>query len=340
MHVGKSFPFFGVLLWTRREILLFTILSTIPVLLHELLGWTWLSIPWVPIAMVGTAVAFITGFKNNACYDRLWEARQIYGAIVNSSRSWGIMVLDFVTPKMSFTPIGGEELSAVHRRLIYRHLAWLHAMRYQLRAPRPWENVQLRHNAEFKRRFFSAEEDSTRLEDALTPLLAADEKALVLGRTNVAAQLLAQQSRDLRELLTVGVIEDFRHMELEKMLVDFYTQQGKCERIKNFPYPRQFATANMVFVRIFILLVPFGMLGEFGNLGHGLVWLTVPFSVLVCWVFNTMEKIGESTENPFEGGANDVPITAITRNIEIDLREMLGEKNIPAPTKATNEILM
>ena len=96
----------------------------------------------------------------------------------------------------------------------------------------------------------------------------------------------------------------------------------------------------MVFVKIFLLLVPFGMLGEFAKQGEGFVWLTIPFSILVCWIFNTMEKIGESTENPFEGGANDVPITAITRSIEIDLREMLGEKDIPAPLTPVNDILM
>lgn len=129
-------------------------------------------------------------------------------------------------------------------------------------------------------------------------------------------------------------------MELEKVLVDLYAQQGKCERIKNFPYPRQFGTLNLIFTRLFINLVPFGMLGEFSKLGDGAIWLTVPFSALVAWVFNMMEKIGEATENPFEGSANDVPITAITRTIEIDLREMLGERDIPPPLQPKNNILM
>jgi putative membrane protein len=80
-------------------------------------------------------------------------------------------------------------------------------------------------------------------------------------------------------------------------------------------------------------------LDEFDALGEGFVWLTVPASTVVAWVFHTMDKIGEASENPFEGGPNDVPITAMCRTIEIDLREMLGERDVPAPIEAENNIL-
>ena len=87
-------------------------------------------------------------------------------------------------------------------------------------------------------------------------------------------------------------------------------------------------------------MLPFGILNEFQKLGDDFVWLTIPFSVIVSWVFTSMEKVGESTENPFEGSANDVPITAMSRTIEIDLRDMLDEENLPAPIAAENKILM
>jgi len=303
------------------------------------LGWTWLTIPWVPIALVGTAVAFITGFKNNATYDRLWEARQIYGAIVNTSRAWGILVIDFVTDKQTKAALSQEALRSVHTRLMHRHIAWLHALRFQLRQPRAWEHMIKVYNREYLK-WYTVDEVENKVEDALSGLITGEERNYVFSKTNPATQLIALQSKDLRELLDAGLIEDFRHMELEKLLVDLYAQQGKCERIKNFPYPRQFATLNLMFTRLFITLVPLGMLGEFAKMGGGFVWLTIPFSALVGWVFNMMEKIGESTENPFEGGANDVPITAITRTIEIDLREMLDEENIPPPLTPQNNILM
>ena len=123
------------------------------------------------------------------------------------------------------------------------------------------------------------------------------------------------------------------------MLAELLAQQGASERIKNFPYPRQYATLNLWFVKIFVVLIPLGMLQEFEKLGGNLVWLSIPFSALAGWIFTTMEKIGESSESPFEGSANDVPITAMSRGIEIDLRQMLGETEVPATIQPEHNIL-
>lgn len=340
MHAGNNFTFKEVILWTRRDIYQLLIISAIPTALYVFFGWKWLMLPWLPIALLGTAVAFVVGFKNNASYDRLWEARRIWGAIVNSSRSWGIMVKDYVTNKHAKTPLAEAELREVHRQLFYRHFAWLTALRYQLREARAWEGVYKAHNVEYKNKWFKVEEQENKLADALKPYLSEEEYALVMTKSNKAAQIIALQSEHLRKLLDLGLIEDFRHMELEKLLVEFYNHQGASERIKNFPYPRQFATLNLWFIKIFVLLLPLGMLQEFEKFNNHLVWLAIPFSVLSGWIFTTMEKIGEASESPFEGSANDVPITAISRTIEIDLREMLHEKDIPPPLKPVNNILV
>jgi ion channel-forming bestrophin family protein len=127
---------------------------------------------------------------------------------------------------------------------------------------------------------------------------------------------------------------------MENVLKDLYQHQGGCERIKNFPYPRQFASINLFFIRLLLIILPFGMLNEFSRLGQHLVWLTIPFTMLVGWVFGTLEQVGEATENPFEGGANDVPITTLSRNIEIDLRDMLGESQLPLAIAPQHEILL
>ncbi len=133
-------------------------------------------------------------------------------------------------------------------------------------------------------------------------------------------------------------------IELEKILGQLYDHQGRSERIKNFPYPRQFATINQMFIRLFVTILPFGILQEFARLaeehGEWFIWGTVPCSLVVSWVFYLMERIGESTENPFEGSANDVPITNISRTIEIDLRDMLDEKELPPPVTAQSQILL
>lgn len=332
MHAGRRFKLGEVLYWTRRDIYFFIYLSTIPTALYAIFDFTWLVLPWVAIALVGTAAAFLVGFKNTQTYNRLWEARQIYGSIINTSRTLGILVRDTINTEETTT-----------RRIIYRHIAWLTALRYQLREPRTWENMNLKSNIEYSR-FFKVPEKETPLETELEKFLSPEELKEILTKKNRATQLIALQSKELKRLKEEGKISELDFVELEQTLSALYDHQGRAERIKNFPYPRQFATINQMFVRLFIGMLPFGILHEIGKLsqtfGSWFVWVTIPCSVTVAFVFHVMERIGESTENPFEGGANDVPITAISRTIEIDLKDMLNEKDLPSPLTPVNNILL
>lgn len=339
MHAGRNYTFKEVLYWTRRDIFKLLVIASVPTLCYKVLGWTWLALPWLPIALLGTAVAFVVGFKNNASYDRMWEARKAWGAIVNASRGWGIMLKDYITNKHAQHPLSEKDLQALKISFVNRHLAYLVALRYSLRENRTWESTNQKHNAEYKNKWFSVPEQPGDLRKELLGYLPVEEVEFIMSKSNKAAQIISMQSGELRKLLDRGLIEDFRHMELEKILLEFYNQQGVSERIKNFPYPRQYATLNLYFIRIFVCLIPLGMFREFDNMGE-MFWLAIPFSVLSGWIFTTLEKIGESTESPFEGSANDVPITAISRIIEIDLKEMFGLDNIPVPLKPENNILV
>jgi putative membrane protein len=330
--------------WTRRETVLLALIAFLPVVAYEVFDQRWLHLPWLPIAVVGTAVAFIISFQNNASYDRVWEARKIWGGIVNTSRAWGVVVKDFITNAFADEKVSQAELDAIHGELICRHIAWLTALRHAMREPRPWEEA-LQHptNKEWAD-MIGVREHRHSLEEELEGNMPPDELAFVLSKSNKPAQISSLQSKRLRELRTRSLIEDFRHMEMENVLIELYALQGKSERIKNFPYPRQYATLNSTFMWIFVILLPFGVMFEFDKIGAEVaaaypligkyfVWLSIPFSVLVMWVFNTMERIGRVSENPFEGTPNDVPITTIARGIEIDLREMIGQdpSKIPAP---------
>lgn len=328
MHTGNHYTFTEFIMWTRRDIYTLLVVGAIPTVLYQVFGLTWLAIPWVPVALIGTGAAFIVGFKNTQTYNRLWESRQIWGAIINTSRSLGIMTKDFVVDDR-----------ATHQQILYRHFAWLTALRFQLRESRTWENSNKPYNKEY-RNFFSIPEWESKLDNELKKYLPDNELRYILGKKNRATQLISLQSKHFRELKEAGKIDPLNYIELENMLVNLYDQQGKCERIKNFPYPRQFASINLFFVRLLVLLLPFGMLNEFQKLGENFVWLTIPFSVIVSWVFTSMEKVGESTENPFEGGPNDIPITALSRTIEIDLRDMLDETDLPAPLAPVKNILL
>lgn len=333
MHAGRRFTPKEFIFWTRRTIYKVFILSFIPTLCYYL-GANFLSLPWQPIAILGTAVAFIVGFKNNASYARLWEARQIYGAIINDSRFFAYTLRDAL-----------NENSEEVKTIFYRHFAWLTALRFQLREARAWENMNQKSNIEYLS-FYDIPERTTTLEEELKPYLSSPDCEYILTKKNRATQLSALQSKNLAKLYKEEKLNDFQWNLLQQSLSKFTDNQGKAERIKNFPYPRNFSSITTYLLILFVLSVPFGLLHEFEKLGQGTilenysVWLNVPFSMILTWVFITLDTVGESSMNPFEGSANDVPITQISRTIEIEMRDMLNEENLPLPITPKNNILL
>lgn len=339
MYTGRIFKVKPLLKSTAKIILKISTWAAIVVCLYEYAGVKWLKIPWVPMTLVGTAVAFYLGFKNNSAYARTWEARKIWGAIVNLSRGWGILVRDFITDEFAHDSVSDQELKKIHRRLIYRHIAWLYRLKRQLRVIKEWEHDK-EYNNNFRERYIKQLFPWDTPEQELQNFISIEESEKLLARKNPATQLIAHQSAELKSLKRQGLIDNFRHIEMEKMLVDFYTQQGKCERIKNFPLPRQYATVSIYFVLILILLLPLGLLSAFAGLGPHMVWGVVPFTVLIGWIFWFMELVGDFAENPFENLMFDIPMDSLTRTIEIDLREMLGETDLPEPITAKDNFVM
>ncbi|MBK8143804.1 MAG: hypothetical protein IPK62_01790 [Bacteroidetes bacterium] len=135
-------------------------------------------------------------------------------------------------------------------------------------------------------------------------------------------------------------IDDFEHSDLVKHINELFNLQGGCERIKSTPLFRQYSIFSRVFVLLFIFLLSFGLLRDLNALADWGVWLTIPFSMLISWVFFTMEQIGEFSENPFDNAVNDIPISTICRNIEIDIKELLNESNLPAKLNPVNDVLL
>ncbi|KUG12019.1 multidrug transporter [Elizabethkingia sp. HvH-WGS333] len=335
MHTGKRYTPFEFAKWTKRDTFLMLIIATVPTILY-VIGWKFIGLPWQPVAILGTAVAFIVGFKNNASYNRIWEARQIYGAIINDSRSFAYSVRD---------TLGGKESSVV-KRIFYRHFAWLTALRFQLREPRTWENMSQKSNSVYRNSRYEIPELNSNLEEELKQYLSGEELEYILSKKNKATQLTALQSEEFGELKKAGEINDFQWTLLQQSIIKFTDDQGKAERIKNFPYPRNFASIATYLLFIFVILAPFGLVKEMDKLGEGTflqgytVWFNIPFSAIIAWAFHTLDTVGESSVNPFEGSANDVPITQISRTIEIDMRDMLDEKELPQPITPKNNIVL
>ncbi len=364
MFIKRAFPILKVIGWNRRHLVLLAIYNAIPIILFSIYGFHFLSLPWRPIALLGTVLGFFLGFKNKICYSRIWEARKIWGGIVNASRFWAIMVMDYIqNSKSPSRKISEAELRRIHLTLVNRHIAWMTAHRYALRQEKPWENAySVRSNVRFMKNV-PIDEWETPLMQELEKYLGDEELDFLSKHRNIPNLLLARQSRELKSLEKRGLLRHFCYLEMMKHLDQLVQLQGKNERIKGFPYPRQLATLNFWLQWIFIFLLPFGVmvpfyemgatlsnhyaeLGEIGTITesivHNFVWLSVPFCTLVAWVFNTIERVGEVSENPFDGTANDVPITSMSRNIERDLKELLDypKEEIPDPIEPIEGILL
>ena len=302
------------------------------------------TIPWLPLSLIGTAVTFYVGFKNNQAYDRLWEARTVWGSIVNTSRMWGSNIKALVVPA-AVGVTTDQGLLDLQKAMVYRQIAWLYQLRRQLLEPTAWEHVSqpgpYRRNALQRVQktglgLFGEDITADRLHRYLSP---AELEALPAYK-NAAAQLLDQQSQHVARLRKSGHVGDFEHMALQSLLNGFYEHQGKAERIKKTPFPRQFASFGFLMVGIFIAMLPFGFFSEFAKIGDYGIWLAVPFVILISWVYVVMELVGDYSENPFEGMVNDVPMLALTRTIEIDLLQQLGEADLPAPIQPINHVLL
>lgn len=304
--------------------------SAIVYTMYAYVGLKFLRIPFLPIATIGTAVAFYVGFKNNAAYDRFWEGRKIWGGIVNSSRSWATFVMSYIGPGQD------GEFAKKRHEFIYRHIAWINALRLQLRKnsrffdkPARATRRRLENHKEHMRNDWDKE---------ISPFLEEQEFNDVSAMANPATHMLTTQGTELATLVKDKKLDLFHQLAMMEVVEELYTLQGKCERIKNTPFPRQYAEYSRWFTRVFIFMVPFGLLDVFvGKVNQPLTItqlclaaLPMIFSAgLITWVFVSMEAIGDMSEDPFERSMNDVPMNALCRTIEIDLRQMLGETDLP-----------
>ncbi len=310
----------------RLQAIVFVI-SGLVFFLYNFLHITSIAIPFLPVATIGTAVAFYVGFKNNSAYDRLWEARRI----------WGAMVMDVVASRHD-----SPEAASVKKQLLYRHMAWMNMLRLQLRRNPVFKESWYVSSPKLQvvRDVFGDEKFEHRAHEIMSKFLSADERKEFEHRANIASALMKQQNEDLIKLKNKGWLDEYEHSDMSKLILEFYNQQGASERIKSFPFPRQYASFSTVFVFIFIGLLPFSLIGELAKLNAGITWMVIPFTMLISWVFIVMEQIGDASENPFDNSINDVPMTAICRNVEIEFREMLGEKELPPRIEPVKGILM
>ena len=269
---------------------------------------------FTPIGVLGSALAIFIAFRNNSAYGRWWEARQLWGGIVNSSRVFARLTITFADSHSHQENYDKSRSERFKKEVVYAAVAWVHALRLHLRNQEEW--------------------------DQLSHLLSdADYKELV-GAQNKPAYLQLMIARKIYEAMSNGTLGGFDSFQMEGQLLALANYQGGAERIKNTPLPRQYDFFTRAFVIIFAAMLPFGLLGFFqSELLLPYSWLIIPLAILISGVFIIMERTGAANEDPFENKVTDVPLTALCNTIERDLRELLGEKDLPEKVLPANGYL-
>ena len=291
----------GVLFHNMGRISAFTLIGCFAAFQKEfslIMGWEILVMPAIPVSILGGALAIFLAFRNNHAYDRWWEARKVWGGIVNASRTMTMMILSFGSTHYNKENVTEEQVKSWQKELIYRHLAWVNSLVQYLR--------------------------THHLHEDYSHYISKEELELVKTKNNLPAHLIYIQGLRLKEGFEQGIIEDFRHMELVNMIKELNTLQGQAERIKKTVFPYYYNYFTRVFMWVFILAFPFVLVSV------SAWWVSIPMSVVISFVFSILEKSGTMTEEPFEDRAADTPMSSITRSIEIDVLEMLGDENIPS----------
>lgn len=245
-----------------------------------------LTIPFSIVAFLGTAISLLLSFKLSQSYDRWWEARKIWGSIVNDSRS-------FVVQLKNFTDGADPELV---KRMGFRQMGWCYVLGNDLRKL---------DSLEVAKKFVSTEE--------LEVLKTSQNRALTL---------LDFHNRDLLELHKTGKVNDYQQIQIDNTIVRLCASMGKSERIKNTYFPKTYRLTLHFFIYIFLISLSLS-LTELNNM------IEIPFMMVISLPFFLLEKIAITIQDPFENVPSDTPITSIARTIEINLKQLLGEKEIP-----------
>lgn len=273
------------------------------------------ALPLVPLSVLITAMSIFLGFQINQCYERWWEARRLWGQLVNGSRSFGRQTTTLVTAAR-VAALGDESHAArLQRELVFRQIAYVNALRMTLR---------------------SGGELPDQDRQSLGAWLDQEEVARLRDARNAPVQLLQRQGERLAAVFGSDMAEQQILLQLDDTLSEMYDVQGGCERIKRTAFPDRFRFHTHLFVWMVATLIPFSLI-ETDKTFDVIAIIT---ETLLAFVFVTIERLGSELRDPFENSVNDIPMSAICRTIEIDLRQQLGETELPAPLQPVKGVLM
>lgn len=297
--------------YSWKNILYSLICSTAAWFVHVELGLTKLAIPISVVAILGTALAIILGFRNSSAYDRWWEARKIWGGVVNESRTFTRQAMTIDDPRNI-----PAELREVITRAIRQQIAWVYALKLQLR------NIT----------------DKDTWDQEVGSHLRPEDYEFIMGRSNKVTQLGMLNGYIIKELQAHEAMDIFSYIQMDDTITRLTDLQGRAERIKSTPLPRPYDYYTMAFLSLFVFFFPFAFVETFITLSASV--LIIPVTVIVSWIFYQIYVFGKVLSNPFENWKTDVALAAISRVIEIDLKEVIEEDEIPKPLVPEGGALM
>jgi ion channel-forming bestrophin family protein len=253
----------------------------------------------LPLTLFGTALALFIGFCVNAAYARWWEARGLWGLMINASRNVARQAISFCDESVP------GAIEGLAREIARGQIAYVHVLRTSLRG-QPM--------ADEARRYLPAEQ--------------VEGLARIANKHNM---ILTDMALMAARALKSGMLDPYARVRIEATLVDIANAQGGMERIKNTPLPSQYRFFPLIFAHVFCIILPFAVVQKLG--------IYTPFgSAFVGLMFLMAVQIGLDLMDPFADDIYDVPMTAMCRTIEIDLLQMLGEP-APEPVRPVDGIL-
>lgn len=247
-----------------------------------------LSIPLSAPMIMGTVISLLLAFRSNQAYDRWWEARMIWGAIVNDSRTLARQI-----KTLSKEAYQGEEFFFFKQRFIKRQIAWCYSLSRSLR----------NQDGAF----------------GLEKYLVKSDLHHLTNYSNTPMALLELHGNDIQQALENGWLNEYQQVEIDKTLTRLTDSMGKCERIKNTVFPATYSLYIHFSLIFFISLLPFALIDVFG------IFFFIPALVTISTIFFLIEKMAIHLQDPFENKPTDTPMTAICGTIERDLKQYINE---------------
>lgn len=290
----------------RGRFVITTLLAIVVTVIDLHVGYFHADLTTVPFTLMGLALSIFLGFRNNTSYDRFWEARKLWGSLVNTSRTITRQILTLVMDPPESSSAEKEEISAFQREMIHRLVAYVHALKHHLR-------------------------DQDRVDD-LAPMIAHEEIEGLRKESNRPIAILQRQGDRFREAYRKNWIHPQHLPVLEQSLISLTDIQGGCERIKSTPIPLSYTSLIHQIVAIYCIALPFGLIKTVGAF--------TPIVVsIVAYAFYGLDAIGDEIENPFGLDANDLPLSSLSTMIEVNVRQRLGETDLPPLRKPKGGLL-